>query len=151
MFGVDKFKVNFSSLVSRLNLENEITSKLVSGTPYNFNLDKTTKDSLQVNLEFAPRIDLVINGGAEFIDAQITGGAHDGNKTPGVSEKTFNLKTWLQNKNTTHSLSSKWIGEQFLTTDFNKRSNPSSIVTKYSTITLTTKLKIGILVLELRI
>jgi iron complex outermembrane receptor protein len=117
-FNVNKFKVN--AVLSRLNLENEITSKLVSGTPYNFNLDKTTKDSLQVNLEFAPRIDLVINGGAEFIDAQITGGAHDGSNTPGVAEKTFNLSaTWLQNKNTTHSLSSKWIGEQFLTTDFN--------------------------------
>jgi len=117
-FNVNKFKVN--AVLSRLNLENEITSKLVSGTPYNFNLDKTTKDTLQVNLEFAPRTDLVIHGGAEFIDAQITGGAHDGSKTPGVAEKTFNLSaTWHQNKNTTHSLSSKWIGEQFLTTDFN--------------------------------
>jgi len=115
---VNKFKVN--AVLSRLNLENEITSKLVSGTPYNFNLDNTTKDSLQINLEFSPRTDLVIHGGAEFIDAQITGGAHDGSKTPGVAEKTFNLSaTWHQNKNTTHSLSSKWIGEQFLTTDFN--------------------------------
>ena len=118
-FKANNLKIN--AVLSRLTLENEITSYLDSwGTPINMNLDKTTKDSLQVNLEFSPRTDLVIHGGAEFINAQITGGAHDGSNTPGVTERTFNLSaTWHQNKNTTHSLSSKWIGEQFLTTDFN--------------------------------
>jgi len=118
-FKANNLKIN--AVLSRLKLENEITSYLDSwGTPINMNLDKTTKDSLQVNLEFSPRTELVIHGGAEFIDAQITGGVHDRSKTPGVAEKTFNLSaTWHQNNKTTHSLTSKWIGEQFLTTDFN--------------------------------
>jgi len=120
-FGVD-YKLNkfsFSTALSRLKLENEITSTLQNGFAENLNLDQSTKDSLSLESSFTLKKNLKLILGAEFIDAQITSGPYAGNKTPSVSDRTFSLKTlWSQKQNLVHSLSAKWTGDQYLTSDF---------------------------------
>ena len=120
-FGVD-YKLNnfsFSSALSRLKLENEITSTLQNGFAENLNLDQSTKDSLSLESSFTLNKNLKLIFGAEFIDAQITSGPYAGNKTPAVSDRTFSFKTqWSQKPDLIHSLSAKWIDDQYLTSDF---------------------------------
>ena len=133
-FNKDNF--SFDAVISRLKLNNEITSTTINscwpcvgaGAYFyneikNLNLDQTTKDSLVINTEYSPTDFLQLFLGAELIDANITGGTHSGKKTPGVANKTFSFgATWTPSSKISHSISSKWVGEQFLTSDFGNTS-----------------------------
>jgi len=139
-----KDKFNFDAVISRLELKNEITSTTVNscwpcvnpGAYFyneikNLNLDQTTKDSLLINTKYSPTDFLQLIFGAEFIDANITGGTHSGKKTPGVANKTFSFgATWTPSSNISHSIDSKWIGKQYLTSDFG---NESPMLDSYKT------------------
>ena len=114
--------LNFDFSLSRLKLENEITSAIRNlgyTQIYNLNLDSTTKDSF--NLSFNNQLSnyFLIGSGYTYTKAKITSGDHKGNTTPGVSEHSASaFISYKPNDKWTHKISTIYTGDSYLISDF---------------------------------
>ena len=125
------YRFNSSGLTLNANLyfnqlENEIAFQSVSGSRYgNFNLEKTERvgGSVKIELPVSETTALALN--IALVDAEITGGAHQGKKVPLVAEEsiTFDLtKAWTNDVTT--KLTSAYISERALGSDYDNLGEP---------------------------
>lgn len=114
--------LNLDLSLSRLKLENEITSAIRNlgyTHIYNLNLDSTTKDSFNFSFNKNLSHDLIIGSGYTYTKAKITSGDHNGNTTPGVAEHSATaFISFKPNDKWTHKISTLYTGDSYLISDF---------------------------------
>jgi len=114
--------LNFDFSLSRLKLENEITSAIRNlgyTHIYNLNLDSTTKDSFNLSFNNHLSNNFLIGSGYTYTKAKITSGDHKGNTTPGVAEHSASgFVIYKPNDKWTHKISTIYTGNSYLISDF---------------------------------